>query len=690
MSSATDPSATPDPDVLSYHEYRTDEELENKQEAIRQRVKTAIDDGHKAQSKGEYDQLAQVIAGGLLPALEIDRWSLWQYDEQLAYSPYGWDMAAVTQFFENQDRYLTPEGEDATEWLAARSNRGETAREHRQRILDTVFESLESAAIVEGHLPSKLEKKQSVFEYSHQVGERYLRADSSAGGDLETIDPDDDWKATLLAGGQGSGKSTASGTLIEDRYSIGNKVVDLVDLSKAENVTHDIEDQSKLSQFREEMGLDVGFEEFDQPDIEILVPLTRELEDARVPTNVETGEPVVTPFTIPASELTYRQLVMLLPHTTEVQEQHLRSAHERLSRERSDWSLSDLARAVRDDPKAGEKISDRIESSLRTVQNKSFIRDGECEHKLEWGPIMKDAETITAFTLFQIRERIDKLLIISYLIDSLYDARHKLLRQGLLPEFPALTCVMREMHQVAPRNKAEQSSESTIEGVMVDNLSDLFALMRHVNMEVIADTQKFHRQLHPSISSLFHRVYAFGGQKPDIEKIFKTRVNPNGNPAQKVADYENGECALVSGSIGGYKMPIKFAPPRHHHLDAQEDGDGFTFRTKVLKDEEMKPSPWDASVPDRLLFTDESDDPVIKFFEKFLTYTGNETDYTVKEEITDAYNDWADVNGYKIVGHNRLHEKLVKHFELDKSESRYRPTVNGEQKMAHRCIRMRF
>lgn len=680
---------TGDSEILTYHEFRTEEEQSNRIDAQRERVRRAIDDGHEAQSKGNYDHLAQVLENGLLPVLDVSEWTLWAYDNQLADKPYPWDWEAVQQFFERPRRYLGPD-EWSDEDLEARMYRSETPAEHRRNVLDGVFESLESVATIDGYLPSELEDTQPAYEYAHQIGERYLRPDSRAGGDLPLIDPDDDWKATLLAGGQGSGKSTAGNTLLEDRYAIGNKVIDLVDLNKAENVTHDIPDQSDLKQHREKMGLDVGFEEFDQPDMEILIPLTQELESARIPHDTESDEPVPRVFTIPASELTYRQLVMLLPHTTQTQENHLRSAHQKLNRRRDDWTLADLAQAVRDDPKAGDKISDRIESSLRTVQNKAFIRDKECEHKLEWGPIMKNADVITAFTLFQIRERVDKLLIISYLIDSLYDARHTLLRQGLSQEFPPLTVMMREMHDVAPRSKAEQDSESTIEGVMVDNLSKLFALMRHVDMEIIADTQKFKQQLHDNVSSLFHRIYAFGGQKPDIEKIFRTRVNPRGNPEEKVAKYENGRCALVGGSVDGYKMPIQFAPPRHHHLDAKKDGDGFSFRTQVLENEELQPAPWDVSVPDRLKFEEESDDPVIQFFEKFLTYTGNKNDYTVKEEITEAYNDWADVNGYKIESHNRLHEKLVHHFELTDEEKSYRPMINGERHTAHRCVKMRF
>lgn len=541
------------------------------------------------------------------------------------------------------------------------------------------------------------------WEYEHQIGVRHYRAGSPGHQEAELIDPEDDLKATLFTGSQGSGKSTALETVVEDRIARGHKIVDLVDFHSSENALYDIPEQSDLAEYREDLGLKTGFDEIPAgfawlfedepmedaylpPDIEILAPLTPDLSETEIPVDTTTDEPIVTPFAIPASELTYRQLVLLLPHTTKTHENYLKSAHQVLSKRDDDWTLSDVAQVVRQKTNAGERVADRIERALQTAQNKSFIRDQESEFCLDWDRIMADPRTVTAFTVHMIREPSDKLLVISYLLDCLYDERQRLIRERRLQEFPPLTTVMRELHEIAPRQKSEQESENTIEGYMIDVLSDIFALMRWVKMEIIADTQKFYRQLSPNVSGLFHRIFCFNGQKPDIKRVFNTRIDPDGDPEETVAGYETGKCALVSDD--GYQMPIKFAPPRSHHLDAKSDGDAFSFRTRVDGlNEELQPAPWDASVPKRLQFygSDEPRDNLEMFFTDFITQTGNRSDYTVKKHITEAYNEWAEEYGYNTHEHNYIQERLKNHFDLD-SDTDARPTVGGERVTAHRTI----
>lgn len=694
MSSVHDTSeADLGPEVLTYHEYRTDEEDENREKATRQRIKQAINDGHEERSKGDYDRVAQIISGGLLPVLEIDRWNLSIYDGRLHNTPYGWDMTSVKAFFEDKERYITPERVEQTERLEARISRGETPEQHRRRILDRVFESLESAAIIEGYLPSKLEKKQPVYGFKMQLGERYVRADSTASGDLDIRDTDDELKTILCAGSKGSGKSTAVESMVLDSYANGHKIVDLVDFFKSENATYDIPQQEStngdLIDAREGMGLGGFGGGLERPNLEIMAPLSPGLEKMQVPYDEDSDEPVMKPFTIPASDLTFRQLVMLLHNTTPTQENHLRSAHQKLVNSGRDWTLKDVADTVREKTGAGDSICDRIDTALETAQGKSFIRDKQCEYQLDWSDIMQQEDVITSFTVHTIREPSDRLLVLSYLLDSLYDAREQLTRHNLTENFAPMTIVMREMHKVAPRNKSEQDAESTIEGYMIDTLSELFALARHANTEIIADTQEFKQQLSSEVNGLFDHIYTFRSHVPDVKNIFKTRLDDT-DPAETVAQFEQpGKCALVNED--GYTMPIQFAPPPCHHLEAKEDGSGLGMRARVDETgEKLLPAPWNANVPERLKFEPEPDDPVEKFCEKFLTYTGDQSDYVVKSELEDAYADWADVNDYKLYGTKTLHKKVVNHFDLSKTERTYRPMINGERTTAHRCLRMRF
>ncbi|MFP8891840.1 hypothetical protein ACLI4U_19020 (plasmid) [Natrialbaceae archaeon A-CW2] len=678
------------PEILSYHDHRTDEELSNRRAAIRERVKRAIDESHEAQSRGDYDTLATILADVLEPALNIDAWNLQRYHQQLAFGPYGWDMVALRSFLSNPDWYRTPPSEDDNS-AVARARGQETPTETRRRTLDAAFESLESAAIVEGFLPSKLERQQPVFGYDMQLGERYVRADSSASGDLTIRDGDDELKTILCAGSKGSGKSTAVESLVLDSYANGHKIVDLVDFFKSENATYDIPQQAPtnadLIEAREQMGLVAGFADDEQPELEVMAPLSPGLESMRVPYDDESDTPVMKPFTIPASELTFRQLVMLLHNTTPTQENHLRSAHQKLVNSDRDWNLRDVADTVRNKTGAGDSVCDRIETALETAQGKSFIRDKECDHQLDWSDVMQDEEVITSFTVHTIREPSDRLLVLSYLLDSLYDARESLMRHQLLSEVAPLTVVMREMHKVAPRNKSEQDAESTIEGYMIDTLSELFALARHANTEIIADTQEFKQQLSREVSGLFDHIYAFRSHVPDVKQIFKTRLDET-DPAETVAQFERpGKCALVNED--GYTMPIQFAPPPCHHLEAKEDGSGLGMRARVDgTGESLQYAPWNANVPARLKFQRMPDDPVVEFCEKYITQTNDTRDYAIKEFVTDTYNEWAKVQGKKIMSHNKIHRKVKGHFGLgDDTDAQI--TVEGERKTAHRTLVLR-
>ena len=646
--------------VTHFDEQRSQKE-DRERERRREMLRAAFDEAHQCLARRAFDDVAAIIDDVILDELAISRADVRRYANELA----GEDLA-----FEYDIVKRAVQHDAATAC---------TRIEAFERLLG----SLESVAGVDGPLPSSLQTKQPVLEYRHQVGERYLSGGQHVSATLNSIDPSGDLKATLFTGGQGAGKSTSLETVTEDRIARGHKIIDLVDFHKAENVMYDVPDQSDLAERREELGLDVGFAEYDPPDVEILTPLSPDLSETRVPVDQEDDESIVKPFTIPASELTFRQLVMLLPHTTKTHENYLRSAHQKLSNSDRDWTLRDVADVVRNETNAGEQVCERIERSLRTAQNKSFIRDTECPHALEWDPIMKDAGTVSAFTVHMLREPTDQLMVLSYLLDCIYDERKRLLRERRLPEFPTMSVVMRELHKLVPRQKSEQDNESTIEGYMIDTMSELISLMRHVEMELIGDTQKFRQQLSPQVSGLFHRVFCFRGQKPDIRKVFQTRVSPRGDPEEKISQYDDGVCALVSEE--GYSMPIQFAPPRCHHLDAATDGDGFRFRAQYHDHETLEPAPWETAIPERLAFGTTAKDGLEKFFQDFVRKTGDSDDYTVKATITERYNDWAERNGHDQKATQIIHRRLKSHFDLSDKDG-FRPSVDGRQRNAWRKI----
>ncbi len=631
-------------------QYFEDDQRQRRLDAKRTTIKEWVDQGSRAMADDDWLQVGLILQDVLLPELEVSRRDYPRYNHALKGTDETWAPDALQTVAKHCNRYLSA------------AQRGSLTRRQAERLADA-FESAVSVAAVEGLIDSTLVSEVPAWEYEHQVGVRHYSPTSSAQREPQLIDPDPDaeLKATLVTGGQGSGKSTFVETLVEDRMARGHVVVDLLDFVKSENAMYDIEQrQDVLNEIREEMALEVGFEDHDPPSVEVYAPLTDGLASSKVPFDTETESYVVKPFTIPASELTYRQLVMLLPHSTRTQENYLKSAHQKLSQTGEDWTLRDIARVVRNETNAGETVADRIERALQTAQETGYIRDQDDDHTLDWSEVASDPSTIASFTIHMVRESADQKVIASYLLDSLYEYRKGLIQQRKLQESDTLTVVMRELHKIVPRSKSEQDSVATIESYMIDTMSDLLALTRHVDMEVIADTQKFKQQLSSDVSGMFHRVFAFSGQKPDVREVFKTRVDDTG-PAETVAQFEPGECAMVSGA--GYVMPISTAPPRSHHLDTGGDGDGLSARVAFLDREEFVDAPWSSTVPPHLAFSDQPNNPAEIFCERWLTTVNDRQQHEFKQEITDAYNAWAVENDYETMSHQAVHRTVKNYFD---------------------------
>lgn len=671
----------------SSHEYRESEQLSDRRRHIQTSATESIERGHEAASKGDLRELASVIDDALVPLLGLEPFDVVGYDDRCSALGEPFNAEAVRWVLEESADGLVDAGAvDA---------------------LRSVFRSLESAAIADGYLQGTVETEQPVTGIETQLGIRHLRATSRSGGELSINEADDEIGTILFAGGKGAGKSTALGTLVEDRIKHGHKVLDVLDFHKAENATYDVESRDEeLQEIREDMGLPVGFDGgdgYEPPDLEVLAPLTEDLERARIPFRVdEDGEPVeavLRPFTIPASELSYSALCMVLPHITKTHMNYLSSAYQMLDSSGRDWTLEDMAETVRHATNASATVADKIERSLRTTQSKSFIRDRQCDHRLDWREIMADNDTVTAFTVHLCSETLDKKTVLSYLIDKIADVRDELLIEQTLSTYPTLTCVFREFHKAAPNSLSSQEPVKELERYMIDSVSDIFAMARHQSIEVVADTQQFRQQLSNDVSGLFDEIYAFQGQKPDVRKIFQTRIGSEASDvAERVSQYETGVCAHVSKD--GYKLPISFAPPRFHHLDAKRDGSGLGFRCRELEDEELRPAPWDADVPERLDFdlVADQDDPVDNFLQTKLKRTGDADDVVFTSTITEIYLEWCDAEDVEPIGntesstHNKLHGRLKDVYEVDGDEVDCMPVhpESGMQKPARRGFKLDY
>lgn len=669
--------ATADGPSRDYQQDRGGHLAEKRERTLRSERKRTVEEwtdlGHQAFAEQRWPLVHAILSERLLPHVDTNKRTLRETARAARGEGRPFDQVALRHYLQTRSGavrvHVTP-GVDPGETTLQNLTHDAPALPAPPRVIAAAYRSVYTALALGGYVDTQAVSEVPAWEYQHQVGVRHYSPESRGCREAQLIETGGELKATLLTGGQGSGKSTALETIVEDRVANGHKIIDLIDLLKAENVMYDIPSQSRtLRNVRARMGLDVGFGEYDPPAVEVYAPLTPDLAESRVPFNVEGDEPIVRPFIIPASELTYRQLVMVLPHTTPTQENYLQSAHQMLRNRDIDYTLSDVAIAVREETNASDSVADRIERSLETVQQKAFIQDGDAPEAwiIDWGEMMADVETVTAFTMSTLRETGDKLLIASYLIDQLYAARQQAIREMRLHEYPPATVVMRELHKVVPKSKSEQDAESTMEGHMIDTMEDLIALVRHANCELLCDTQKFATQIDQDVAKLFHRIFAFSGQKPDIKKVFRTRVDDT-DPAERVAQFGTGECALVSGD--GYTMPIQMAPPRCHHLEAGSDGNGLGFRCRHLDTEELRPAPWDASVPSRLQFGMKSKSPIARFWADAIVDTGNGRDFVLKEDITNAYSKWADVNGEAAKDHDRLHKWISENTDAESGQTK--------------------
>ena len=681
---------------LTVDRHRREQELKKSRDARRTFIRRGIDESYHYLSVGDTARLAKLLAA-LADRIGITTARLGPLAPIIP-DGHVFYLAELRLFIEGVKRY--------DETAALRNvvqGSPEAVSEHGAAKM--VLQSLTAVAAAKELLPSQLQDTQPVQGFRTKVGERYVRPESQATGEITLRDPDEDLKSTLCAGGKGSGKSTAVETLALDSYQNGHKIVDIVDFFKVENATYDLpqlENGEGLMEARREMGLSTGYDDlkagfawlddeldpelFPSPDVEILVPLCPGLENIKIPA-VNGEHSVVRPFTIPASDLKYRQLVMLLHHTTKARENELRSAHQRLDNRDLDWTLSDVAAEIKRSGNASQKLATSIETSLRTAQQKSFVRDQDCPYALDWESIMADQSTITMFSVAPVKETADHLVLLSYLIDSLFEARRGLIDKSTLEQYPPLTTIMREMSEVAPRSTSEQSAESTSERYMIDSLKKIFKLTRHANLEIIADAQKFYRQLSPDISELFDQILAFQGHVPDIQRIFSTRVNDKG-PAEYVAQYEeSGKCALISEQ--GYRLPVQFAPPRCHHLEAKSDGSGLGFRARHPDTaEELIDPPWNVSVPPRLKFDDMPEHPVDRFLKQYVHLVDDWDEYLLMDDLYEAYCEWAAEKDEEQFERKIISGRLSSYFDPIGSDTLYRPRINGSQFRAHRRLEL--
>lgn len=473
--------------------------------------------------------------------------------------------------------------------------------------------------------------------------------------ELQLVTRGSGWPKTLFTGKTGQGKSATLDSAVADRYAAGMKVVDLLDTDEFESAVYDIpQKQRTLREARGDLGLPADYHEVDgleKPNLEILVPLTSETEEMRVPVDSD-GSTVILPFVIPTDDLDQATLVTFLSAlVSKQQETSIRTAYDEVSDEPG-WTLRDLAEQVIQRDDLDDKYQRRVVRLLENLQGKGFLRTADHEYALDWERIFNDTETITAFSVAPLEESVDQMMVMSYLVRGLYDARTN------LTELPPCAAVARELHEIVPhRNEtAADARAEALQEAIAHNLSYILRKNRHERLEILGDTQDL-MDLKKGVRMRFSRFVLFNLPERSVKSAFSIAGVSDWKTCYESLGPETGVGAVVGDTEAtsrygrGFVTPVQFAPSPIHHFDVDSHDTGLEARVNLLG-EDWETKTWQASADDGLSF-DAAEvlggdrNQYQHFAEVCIEDSGEEPVRAAK--IIDAYENFCDEFGYDAV-----------------------------------------
>ncbi|WP_337653276.1 hypothetical protein [Halomontanus rarus] len=430
------------------------------------------------------------------------------------------------------------------------------------------------------------------------------------------------------------------------------KVIDLADLEKGENWFYDIaQRQEVLREIREEKGEPADFTEMDEDidrQIEIYAPLTPSLSDFELPhdvTDPDDPEPIVKPFVVPANDIP-RDIFMtcIQERVSKDQMRSIRHAYDTVDRERDDWAIKDLANEIRSRDELSDKHKADAIGALRALQDEGFIRTSAHEHTLDWERIFHETDTVTLFTQAEriCESDVGQMLCIAYLLDKMLRLRGG----GGMYGLPESVLVVRELWDVVPHKQRERSNElaAAIQEVIGEKMARGLRRNRHYGMNFVCDTQAPYDLLN-SVRELFNRYVIFNGTYKLVDGVFSWTSNNKSNAFAGTLTSKRGQAGVV-GEVqpaidhdwAEFISPLEYVPPSHHHYDKETDQSGWHARCKYLtpveecsecgseaversddgrivtclecdeetvdlslgRNEELRASPWDGTIPESL------------------------------------------------------------------------------------------
>jgi hypothetical protein len=606
---------------LSYVDFKAERAQKEAEWTQRDEVKAAIDYGASALSGANSRCIADIrrlLDDVLLPAL-VSRDDLRRLHCRLG-DDENWHYGAVRSAL-----------------------RGEYSSE---RTVIAAFQSCVAVAEAQG-IVGEVRNYATAFGYERRLGRLWSPYEMDVGDEVQLVTRVSGHPKTLFCGSTGQGKSATLDTEVADRHAAGYKIVDLVDTDEFENAVYDIpQRQPALREARAELDLPPGADaaDYDTPDLEVLVPTTRDTADMDVPAT--DGDAVVRPFSIPASTLDETTVVSFLTAmVSKQQEASVRTAFNEVA-DADDWTLAELASCIAEREDLRDSFQQRVLRLLEGLQRKGFIRDRQCDHAIDWERIFEDQQTVTAFSVAPLDSEVDQLMVLSYLVRALYDRRRDY--TGLPPGCG----VMRELHEIVPhRNEtAADHRAEALQEALASNLSYILRKNRHERLEILADTQDV-MDLKKGVRKRFSRFVAFKMPDASLQKTFEYAGESDWQSCRDAIPFDRGVGAVIGATEPNvtrdlsFLAPVEFAPAPFHHFDVDEHDSGLDARVDYL-DEELQPADWSGGVPDRLTFSDseEIEQPMGIFADECLREAPDAS--VAAQAVLDAWNNFAAERAY--------------------------------------------
>lgn len=572
--------------------------------------------------------VARTLRDDLIPLVdEHTSRSFFEYDRELSQHQ-NWHWVALTSFLDSPSAYvkqLESGKRDPVQGLrlqtAGLSDPDTTARITVERTLESVTAIAEAEDIILPDYATRVE----VRGLSVKLGDHLQDEELDLGDPIHGVSMQSGGMKTLHGGKPGTAKSAGLERDLEDFWLYDPddkpdldllpdsrfKIIDLVDLEKGESWFYDVpQRQELLRSIREDHDLPPDFTERDEDrprNIEILVPVTSALGEMELPYDTESQSWTVRPFVIPASDIPKSLLVStMMSQLSSGQLQTIRQAWSDVDAERGDWSPADLAESIRSRDELSNKHKSDAIGVLRSLQDTGFIRTQQDDRTIDWEELFHDVDTITVFSQARsiVDDEMSQLFVIAYLLGKILRLRSG----GGLDELPPAVLAFRELWRIVPHSRREVSDEraAAVQSEIVDSLSMALRQNRDFNIQVEADTQ-FPYDLDTSVRGMFNRYVVYTGTKKLIDGVFDWTGNNKSKSFRRTVTSKRGQGGVV-GEVQPaidrrwveFLSPVEWVPPSHHHYSKLRDPVGWVARTEYLDHEELRPVPWDCSMPERL------------------------------------------------------------------------------------------